>query len=107
MKSRRKWLLVASALLLLLPIVIATVTVGLQIRQENIDQALLKAVERLDASGVNQLLKEGANSNAREGNPPARTLPQIMKRLMGWLQPKPHVVDNDSGKTALCLLCDT
>ena len=65
MKSKRRWLVLVSISPLLTLVVAATIQIGIRIRQDNLDQALIHAVRLWDAPEVTALLKQGARANAR------------------------------------------
>lgn len=104
MKLRRRILLGVVAFLLLAPVVMAAVLVCLQIRQDNLDQALISAMNRMDSPAVKRLLDQGANPNAQEEEAPAKSLWESLTRLFARFRHKP---EPGSVSTALPLLFAT
>jgi len=99
MRARRKrilWVMVAGILLCLgAPLVM----IGQQLRQENLDAALVPAVKRLDAPAVTRLLDKGANA-IDTGEPPP-TVPRLLKRLLARLRHQPDGTADGEPKSVL------
>jgi hypothetical protein len=80
---------VAGGLLILVGV--ASVQIGQQIRQDNLDHALILAVKKLDAPAINRLLDEGASADPRDSGEPPPTLPNVYRwigsNMEGWLCP--------------------
>lgn len=102
MMLKRKWRFAAPILLLALPLLAAIILVCYQIRQDNLDHALIKAVKDLDAPSVTRLLDQGANANAYDSSEPPLTLLSLLKHL--WLRIQNKKVASDSSRPALRLL---
>lgn len=71
-----------------------------EVRQNQLNQAMIKAVRRKDAPTVVTLLKHGADANAREGNTIRISLWSLLRnRLTGKTVATPHAA------TALAIAC--
>jgi ankyrin repeat protein len=80
------------------------VVVGQQLRQETLNQGLIRAVKHRDVPAVDRLLREGASANARDTDEPPLTVPKLLARLLARLQHKPDAVAANPGDPALLLL---
>jgi ankyrin repeat protein len=71
-----------------------------QVRQEQLNQALIAAVKRIDVPTVFTLLKNGADANAREGRTTRLSLWSLLRRTFaGKSTTTPH------SATALAIAC--
>ena len=86
MRTRQRLLLSLLALAFLACLAATAVSVSQQLRQDRLDRALIRAVKALDAPGVERLLAEGANANARDSEEPPLTLMGLVKRAIARLQ---------------------
>jgi ankyrin repeat protein len=80
---RRKRATLLTLVLLIGLIVVPVVLTWRQVRQEQLNHALIATVDRNDATGVRRLLRQGANSNAQV---PLDDTRSVWKRLWEQLQ---------------------
>lgn len=99
MESNRKWLAAIFLALLLLPVAFAAAIIYLQIRQDDLNHGLIRAVNGLDSSVTVSLLDQGADANIRDVDSPKVTFWQVIERMLhGQSAPRPS-----SGPTLLML----
>lgn len=87
--TRVFWLATALAAPLVIALLVASVVLFRQMRQEQLDYALVQAAKKLDAPKVERLLREGANANTLDTDDPPPTLQTLWRRLLARLQGKP------------------
>lgn len=103
-KSKRKWIVVVSVALLLVPIIAVTISTVFEIRQENVNHALIADVRELDVRDVETLLENGASANAKDMGRPRLTLPEMFNRLLVQFQHKQEIAPSHLGTPALIIL---
>jgi ankyrin repeat protein len=100
-KKRILWVVIAGFLICFgAPLVL----ICQQIRQDNLDHALIQAVKDLNVTAVNRLLDLGANANARDTAEPPLTLPRLLQCLLARLQHKPFVLAYGERESALLVV---
>ena len=102
MRTQRKWIVSVLIIGVLACIGIPTVLISQQLRQDNLDHALILAVKKLDAPSVTRLLDQGANANARDTGGPSLTIHSLLMRL--WLRMQHKPISSGTNTSALGLL---
>lgn len=104
MRKRRRagpWLLFVCSVASLL--IVATISVCLQLRQDKLDTDLVAAIEARQLARAISLLKQGANANAARDSGTRKTPRQMLSALRARLRGKQ--VKEPEGLSALMLAC--
>lgn len=105
MKKRFRIILYLLVGALAVAVLVAAVSIGQQIRQNNLNRALIRALKNIDAPAAERLLDQGANANAIATDAQPPTIWDTIRRLLDHTQGQPAsegasamaITMNDSG----------
>ena len=105
-KSKRAFWLVLGGTLVI-AIGVQLVRMSQEIRQDNLDHALVDAARRFDAPNVHHLLDLGANANAANSGEQPMTAPEFVSHQLARLRRQPMGVPSSTWPPVLFLLLTT
>jgi hypothetical protein len=93
LRKRLTWILLLA--LILLPVLVSCVWYGLQVRQQRLDHALIKAIKKRDTGTAISLLDQGADANATDKPEISVTLKSMLDVF--WSRLKGNAPSKDTG----------